>query len=147
MLWQMAMIFVGITIFHPFAQATSLPINKPLTLQKLRQYCQACHAVEELRFIPSDNNEQMWWTIFNERSPKSGKLWVEAILKVLDWPNDTMPPFQSPISPGNDWMPKGKKRIDLAKDHVDGIAVRKIILETLKNSLRYDSSIAQVNSR
>lgn len=109
-----------------------VPIDKSLTITKLRQYCQACHGVDNLRFLDSEDDEAVWKTIYSEKAPNSKKLWVNAIIEVLNWPTNTPPPFQQPISAGKDWMPKGYKRIALAKDQQGGFSTRNIIIETLK---------------
>lgn len=113
--------------------AENWSIQKDLTLQKLRTYCKACHAVEaQLRFIKNENNDDLWHTLYNERSPKSGKLWVDKIIEVLSWPSDTAPAFDAPLSSTNDWMPKGYKRIQLSEDYTSNESTRHIILDTLK---------------
>mgnify|MGYP001006421172 CR=1 FL=1 len=103
-------------------------------MQKLRQYCTACHGLGKLRFIYSDDNVSLWKDIHTLRSPKSQNLWVDEILKVLDWPSNSAPPFDQMIqSPDKDWMPKGKKRLDLASDQDEGYYARQAILDVLRN--------------
>lgn len=116
-------------------QSFSEPLtpSQALTCSKLRQYCQACHALGELRFIYSDNNEELWREISYGISPKSKMIWKRKIYEVLNWPTDAPPSFQEPMSASGDWMPKGIKRLDLANDKTDGTFTRRIMLETLKD--------------
>lgn len=119
-----------VTLFLFFVSQFALgAVDKVTTLASLRKYCKACHAVDTLRFIHTEDDEELWRTLFNEKSPKSGKLWVERIITVLDWPNGVTPPFDQPISADSDWMPKGYKRTLLSED----MGKRETILETLRN--------------
>lgn len=115
------------------------------TAGKLRQYCNACHGLgDELRFIFSDNDEDTWNFIFTNTSPKSGKRWAEMIIKVLDWPSDTPPPFDQMMNPpDDDWMPKGQKRLQLAEDIVGTYPARKLMLNSLKGNLQQHLDIQQ----
>ena len=111
----------------------SLTPSQTFTCVKLRQYCQACHGLGELRFIYSENNEDLWKEISYGISPKSKMVWKRKIYEVLNWPSDAPPSFQEPMSAGSDWMPKGIKRLDLANDKTNGTSTRRIMLETLKD--------------
>lgn len=107
-----------------------------LTVSKLRQYCAACHAVGNVRFIRSDDDSEVWQYIYFNRSPNANKLWSENIIEVLSWPGDVPPPFDQPMDPGHnrDWMPKGAKRLSLAAETVDGVATRKLMLQALRGT-------------
>ncbi len=116
------------------------PLNasEQLAVEKIRTYCQACHGVGELRFIYSEVDEEVWDYIHSQPSPKSKKLWATAIAEVLNWPSESAPPFSKPISPDQDWMPKGIKRLQMADDYVGGVSSRRIILENLKKHFNPD---------
>ncbi len=105
-----------------------------LAVSKMRQFCAACHAVGNLRFIRSDDDNEIWQYIHLTRAPNSQKIWAQNIIEVLSWPSDVPPPFDQPMDPGHnrDWMPKGAKRLSLAGDAVDGQATRKLLLEALQ---------------
>lgn len=105
-----------------------------VTVSKLRQFCAACHAVGSIRFIRSEDDNEVWQYIYMNRAPNSQKIWAQNIIDVLSWPSDVPPPFDQPMDPGNnrDWMPKGAKRLSLASDSVDAQATRKLMLEALK---------------
>lgn len=120
-------------VLIPWTSARSSMVDKPTTIKAVRKYCKACHAVDNLRFIKSENDEELWDTIFTEKSPKSGKIWAERMIAVLSWPNTAPPPFDQPIAQDSDWMPKGYKRLLLSEDNTNGIPTRQIILETLRN--------------
>lgn len=107
-----------------------------LTVSKLRQYCAACHAVGNVRFIRSDDDAEVWQYIYLNRSPNANKLWSENIIEVLSWPGDVPPPFDQPMDPGHnrDWMPKGAKRLSLAAKTVGGVATRKLMLQALRGT-------------
>ena len=100
-------------------------------MQKLRQYCLACHGLGKLRFIYSENPVELWNYIQNERSPKSQALWVDEIYRVLSWPSNSAPPFDQMMTADRDWMPKGKKRLDLSTDQEDGYFARQAIVDVL----------------
>lgn len=101
----------------------------------LRQYCQACHAVGEKRFITSDDDAAVWTFIGSNRLPKNpAKTWAEEIAKVLSWPTDDPPPFDKPMEPNRDWMPKGGKRLQFANGMMNGQSVRRVILDQLAQS-------------
>ncbi len=109
------------------------------TVGKLRTYCAACHALGELRFIHSDDDEEVWDYLFQAQAPNSKKIWAQAILEVLDWPSDAAPPFNQMMKPPDqDWMPKGKKRLNLAADSVDGIAARRKMRADLIAGMLFD---------
>ena len=97
----------------------------------LRQYCQACHAVGDRRFINDDDDAAVWDFIQTASPPKSAVTWREAIIKVLTWPSDKPPPFGAPMEPNRDWMPKGGKRLDFAAALCEGQSARTFILEHL----------------
>lgn len=119
------------------SSATPWETSVPVTCAKLRQYCQACHGLGDLRFIHSENDGELWEYIFQNNSPKTGKRWAERILAVLDWPSNSPPPADQLMSPpDSDWMPKGFKRLKLAEDHIEGVAARRIMIETLRAYLR-----------
>lgn len=103
-------------------------------VQKLRTYCAACHALGGLRFIYSDDDSEVWSYLFTGQAPISKKLWSEAIQEVLSWPSDDPPPFNEPISPTKDWMPKGEKRLRMAEDHENGTSIRLEILRALREN-------------
>lgn len=124
--------FFLMAVAAPLVFAKRDRVNKEVALGAIRKYCKACHAVDELRFIRSEDNEELWKTIWTEKSPKSGKIWAERIIAVLEWPNGATPPFDQPISADADWMPKGYKRLLLAEDQTEGIPTRKMIVDTLK---------------
>ena len=102
---------------------------------KIREFCQSCHGVGDARFIKSSNDAEVWAGLFRERAPKSGKIWAEAMIEVLSWPSDAPPPFDSPIQPGRDWMPKGSKRLALADDTTNNEPTRKVIIKELRRGL------------
>lgn len=111
---------------------TEITAEQALAVQKLRTHCKACHALGELRFLPSEDDSVTWDFVLHERSPRSGKLWVEAIREVLDWPTDDPPPFDQLMAPPDrDWMPKGYKRIVFARDVVEGEPTRRFLLRVL----------------
>lgn len=102
---------------------------------KIREFCQSCHGVGDARFIKSENDAEVWASLFRERAPKSGKVWAQAMVDVLNWPSDSPPPFDSPIEPGRDWMPKGSKRLGIAEDSFDGEPTRQVIIRELRRGL------------
>ena len=107
--------------------------------RKLRQHCRACHGLGEMRFIFSDNDQENWEYLFNNRAPKSGKIWAVAIVEVLSWPSDSPPPFNQMLNPPDkDWMPKGSKRLKFASDTWNGESVRKLIIEDLRLDRLFD---------
>lgn len=125
--------FLLSTLASTLPAADLLTPPQVLAMQKLRQYCAACHGLGGLRFIHTESNEQLWVDIHTERSPKSQALWIDEIRKVLDWPSDSAPPVDHPMSsPEKDWMPKGKKRLDLAAETIDGYPTRRFLLDTLR---------------
>lgn len=97
----------------------------------LRQYCQACHAVGDKRFITDEDDGLVWDFIQNAGPSASAMTWREAIIKVLSWPSDKAPPFGVPMEPNRDWMPKGGKRLDFATAMCEGQSARTFILEHL----------------
>ena len=102
--------------------------------QTLRKYCKACHGLGKLRFIHSENDNELWDYILNNRAPNSGDYWYRSIQEVLDWPSDDAPPFnQMMLPPNQDWMPKGIKRLQLARDEPGNISTRKRVLSILRN--------------
>ena len=107
-----------------------------LTAEKLRTYCRACHGLEKLRFIYSDDDEELWQYIREQVAPNSGKLWVDAIYEVLNWPTDEPPPFSQKIKPNKDWMPKGSKRLRFADDYTEDTSSRHLMLEALEKYRR-----------
>ncbi len=112
--------------------------DEVLASKKIRQYCFACHASGSRRFIYSESDEEMWDYIFNHHAPGSGKLWAEGIRDVLNWPTNSPPPFnQYMVSPSQDWMPKGVKRLQLSEEMHEGMPMRQFILETLNQSLEF----------
>jgi len=112
--------------------ALSAHADVTFTVGRLRTHCAACHAVGELRFLHSDDDEEVWENLFREKAPHSQKIWAQAILEVLDWPTDAPPPFNQMMKPPDrDWMPKGKKRLNLATDTVDGVSARRKMRDDL----------------
>jgi len=104
-----------------------------LSLDKMRYYCQGCHGVGALRFIYSDDNSQVWEDLFVRRAPNSGKIWADAIIEVINWPNGIMPGFDEMLNyPDRDWMPKGVRRVEFSTDSHGDKAVRELIIEVLK---------------
>ena len=104
-----------------------------ITSAKLRTYCAGCHGLGELRFIPNQDDRDTWAFIFNNRSPKSGKIWAEVIADTLSWPSDTPPPANElMIPPHRDWMPKGAKRQELASDSIAGESTRMFVIRALR---------------
>ena len=105
------------------------------TVNKLRTYCAACHALGSVRFIYSDKNEDVWNYISAQKAPRSQKIWKDAIVEVLNWPTNSPPPPSPLMDPANnrDWMPKGSKRIDLANDQEGGTSIRRRIISELQN--------------
>jgi len=117
-----------------FAQDSEVTDRVTVTAAKLRTFCQACHGIGELRFFRGETDAEMFRFIVSEKAPRSGKLWIDSIIEVLSWPGSRMPAFDEfMIPPDRDWMPKGARRIDLARDSVDGIPTREVILETLRS--------------
>ena len=107
--------------------ASALDGERKFTAQKLREYCNACHGLGDLRFIYNDNDDDLWKYIFTYNVPGKNKLWAQRITELLDWPSDQAPPADQ-----TDWMPKGIKRLDLAQDVENGVPARRIMVETLK---------------
>jgi hypothetical protein len=108
-----------------------------ISAAKLREYCQACHAVGNLRFIWSASDQELWNYIFTVRAPNRKILWAEAITEVLSWPGDQAPPATPIMNPaeGRDWMPKGGKRATFAAEHIEGMTLRRYILKALDEGL------------
>jgi len=103
-----------------------------ISVNKLRQFCGACHAVGDLKFITSDNNQYVWNYIYTNNAPNSQKKWADQIYKVLNWPNGVPPAFdQLMVPPNQDWMPKGSKRTNFATDKVGDKSTREFILESI----------------
>lgn len=99
---------------------------------KLRSYCAGCHAIGEVRFIRSDDDNEVWKFLFENRAPKSGKIWAEGIREALNWPTDKAPPVDQMLQPPDrDWMPKGVKRTRLAADVENGTSARKRLIQEL----------------
>lgn len=120
------------TVFFAPRLAVAQGGSEIWAVQKLRVYCNACHGLGRLRFIYSDDDEQVWSYLFSESAPISKKPWAQAIIEVLDWPSDLPPPFEKPIAPDKDWMPKGEKRLRLADDTENGVSARRRIIEALQ---------------
>ena len=115
------------------------PNQISFTVKKLRLYCAACHAVGKVRFIYSDEDETVWRDLFTKTAPVSKRIWSKEIVDVLSWPTSTPPPFGQMIHfPNKDWMPKGAKRIALAKDIDAGTATRHRIIEALSLQINRD---------
>jgi cytochrome c1 len=130
--------FVSLTVFAaPVFAEPPFDADAQVTVSKLRQYCAACHAIGTLRFIRSDDDQEVWQYLFVNEAPNSRKIWAEAIVEVLSWPSDIPPPFDQPMDPrgDRDWMPKGGKRLSFASDTVDGQPTRHLVLETLQKNL------------
>lgn len=107
-----------------------------ITTRTLRKYCGACHAVGALRFIHSENDDELWSYILTHEVPETRKLWAQRIYETLNWPSDSPPPFGQLMEPPlHDWMPKGVKRLEFASDKTGSIQTRRIILETILSAL------------
>lgn len=116
----MKLLFLLALAFKPVAASDEIA-----TAQALRHYCKACHAIGEFRFIHTEDDDELLQYIRTHSAP-SGKPWVTRIIETLDWPTDEPPPFNQP-----GWMPKGEKRLELAKDP----HTRRLILDTLSENL------------
>jgi len=104
---------------------------------KLREYCRACHAVGNLRFIYDENDANLWNYILTQNVPLSSELWADAIVRVLSWPTEVAPapvPLMDP-SAGRDWMPKGSKRLHFAAESIEGVTLRQYILKAIDDDL------------
>lgn len=108
--------------------AFSQPPYSEFTARKLREYCAACHASGNIRFLTSENDEELWRVMRDERAPLSRKRWVDQIVMLLDWPGGKMPSIRDEPQ----WMPMGMKRQKLASDRELGRPTREILLESLK---------------
>lgn len=97
----------------------------------LRQYCQACHAVGDKRFMSDDDDGVVWNFIQTTKPPKGTVTWRDAIIKVLSWPSNKPPPFGETMEPNRDWMPKGGKRLEFSSATYEGQPVRLFILDHL----------------
>jgi len=119
--------------FAGVGQALAAPTaDELLAAERLRTFCAACHGLGNLRFIPDQNDSHTWTYILTERSPRSGKVWAEAIAETLSWPSDTPPSSGDMLlPPERDWMPKGGKRWELAADRVNAEPTRRFILRAL----------------
>lgn len=123
---------LGFFIAATFANVLYAGADERLAVQKLRTYCRACHGVGELRFLRSDDDDEVWASLYRDIAPNSKKTWARAIREVLSWPSDEPPPFDKLLqAPDRDWMPKGAKRASFASDRVGAMATRRFILETL----------------
>lgn len=111
--------------------ANAVTAEQMQSVDILRQYCQACHAVGDKRFIVDDDNEIVWEFIQTQKAPQSKILWRDAIMKVLNWPSDAAPPFNIPMETNRDWMPKGGKRLQFSAGTIEGQTVRSFILDHL----------------
>ncbi len=100
---------------------SAITAAQSLAMQELRQHCEACHGLGDLRFINSDDDQEMWDYILSTNVPNTNKLWIKAMIPVLSWPSDEPPPFDQYMDPAtkSDWMPRGYKRIPFATDTVD----------------------------
>jgi len=117
--------------------AKSFDANAAVSSSKLREYCRACHAIGNLRFIYDDDDQNLWNHILTTNVPGNTELWADAIVRVLSWPTDIAPapsPVMDPPS-GRDWMPKGSKRLHFAADKIDGVAVRHFVLDAIAEEL------------
>lgn len=102
-----------------------------LAVTLMREYCRACHAVGDRRFLISDDNDEVWRFIFHAPAP-SGEIWSRSIVKVLDWPTKEPPDPSKPMSPELDWMPKGMKRLEIVQQMVGPLDAREFILEAVE---------------
>ena len=117
-----------------FSGTKAWGVDQDFVVNKLRLYCKACHAVGDLKFITSDKNQDVWNYLWEEESPRSGRLWGELIIEVMDWPSDLPPPPDELMDPPDrDWMPKGNKRNLLANDYFEHQSVRRLLLDYLSN--------------
>lgn len=101
----------------------------------LREYCAACHGYGDREFLVSDDNGEVWRYIRNEPAPHYNR-WIDGIIHTLSWPTEDPPKPSDVIEPGRHWMPRGTKRIDIARDQYQGRSVRKVLLEGLKEARR-----------
>lgn len=140
-MFRLIALALGLALILAWSGTQAQPIDTPpfdakaqVAIAKMRQFCAACHAVGNVRFIRSEDDHEVWQYIHLNRAPTSQKLWVEGMIEVLSWPSDVPPPFDQPMDPrhNRDWMPKGAKRLSMAGDTVEGIATRKVLLEALK---------------
>ena len=130
-------LFLGVLFFSQRAIAGDpTSSNISLTVQSLRTYCAACHAVgTELRFLQSDSDEEVWNSLFAEKAP-SGRVWAQEIVRVLSWPSDSPPSFDRMMDPpDHDWMPKGYARIQFSQAQENGTYLRRRILSNLESAL------------
>ncbi len=140
-MFRLIALAIGLATVLAWSRAEAQDVSAPpfdakaqITVSKLRQFCAACHAVGSLRFIRSEDDNEVWQYIYLNQAPNSRKLWAQNIIDVLNWPSDAPPPFDQPMDPGNnrDWMPKGAKRLSLASDTASGQPTRMLMLEALK---------------
>jgi hypothetical protein len=130
---------LNVTLFalslSPIAKAQD---HRQVAIDKLRQYCAACHGVGTLRFIRSDDDQIFWDSLFTERPDPNSRTWAELIAEVLDWPLDRpYPDFrQLRVPPNKDWMPKGFGRVELSEDIIGDQKARLIITDELRTGLK-----------
>lgn len=127
--------------FDSPAPHVGMPANA--SAAKLREYCKACHGVGKLRFIWTESDDELWDYILTQQAPGRKKLWAAAIVEVLSWPSDQPPPALPVMDPeaGRDWMPKGGKRARMASDSIDGVPVRRFIIDALNKELADQTAI------
>ena len=129
-----AFVMASLCVTSPlFAGPSFVAGDTTFTADCLRTYCQACHGLGEMRFIHGDDDETLWSFLLNNRAPRSGKLWIDGIIEVLDWPDGQMPPFDRLLEPpSRDWMPKGIKRVEMSQSVVEGVPAQRVMLSTLR---------------
>ncbi len=132
-----ALLIAFVSFWGAEARAEGYTADPLYAAAKLRHYCKACHAVGTMKFITTEDDRELWASLFTERAPRTGKLWAEGIVEVLAWPSDAPPPFDSVMDPpsNRDWMPKGQKRLELAAERDGTTVVRRSIVDALRAEL------------
>jgi hypothetical protein len=100
----------------------------------ITKYCQACHAVGDIRFINSEDPEIVWEDIFVVMGPYKVP-WATVIYDRLNWPVDDPEKLFKPAH-GSDWMPLGSKRYDIVDQKINGESARKYLLAALAEELK-----------
>lgn len=114
--------------------ASTNAFARHVSVEKLRTFCKSCHATGALRFIWSEDDDEVWHYLAENRAPNSNLTWAAAIVDVLSWPSEAPPSLETVRDPENnrDWMPRGRKRLLFADDKVDGETTRRIVIRELE---------------
>jgi hypothetical protein len=95
----------------------------------LKEYCKSCHAINPWKFISSNQtDDQIWNALFTQTVPQKNRTWAEAIVKVLQWPQDNPPAPATFVEPGVHWMPIGVNRNKLHLAKIGDKSTRLVII-------------------